>query len=177
MKRGLALLAISLAVTGLKTNLPAQDAAQPEVSGSPAEVEQTPPPLPSPIPSLPELSTLDQAFNQTGLGKDADDNKMRIELRNLQNQVARDPEVLAAKAAAEAAPTDLEKREKLLEYYNLNYGLMARKASNSAQRAAIEQTRKEHVSMLAQPRVRPGVGESPVPTPKKKKKHPKKKFG
>jgi hypothetical protein len=176
MKFGFALLATSLVLVAGRMNLRAQDAAQPEVSVSPAAVEQTPPPLPSPTPTLPELSALDQAFDQTGLGKDADDMKMRIELRNLQNQVALDPEVLAAKAAAEAAPTDLEKREKLREYYDLNYGLMSKKASSSAARAAIEQSRKDHVSLLAQPRVRPGIGESPAPTPKKKKKHAHKKF-
>lgn len=169
------LLATSLALVG-GMNLRAQDAAQPEVSVSPAAVEQTPPPLPSSTPILPELSALDQAFNRTGLGKDADEMRIRIELRNLQNQVARDPEVLAAKASAEAAPTDFEKREKLREYYNLNYGLMSKKASSSAAREAIEQSRKEHVSLLAQPRVRPGIGESPAPTPKKKKKRAHKKF-
>src|SRR5437868_5431759 len=88
----------------------AQDAAQPPVNAPTGAINQTPSPeAPSATPALPELSALDEAFNQTGLGKDADEMRTRIEMRKLQNQVARDPAVLAAKAAAESAPTDLEK--------------------------------------------------------------------
>ena len=76
---------------------------------------------------------------------------------------------MEAKAAASSARTDFDKREKLREYYNINYGLMSKRASSSALKTAIEQERLKHVSLLAQPRVRPGVGESPVPTPHKKK--------
>src|SRR5690349_16484959 len=98
----------------------AQDATQ----TSPDLIGRNAPP-PSPTPVLPELSALDQAFNQTGLGKEADEIRTRVEMRSLQNQVAVEPQVLAAKAAAEAATTDLEKRDRLREYYNLNYGLMS----------------------------------------------------
>jgi hypothetical protein len=120
---------------------------------------------------LPELSALDQAFNQTGLGKDADEIRTRVEMRNLQNQIARDPAVMAAKSAADTAPTDLEKRQRLREYYELNYGLMSKKASSTALKGAIEQSKNEHLAMLAQPRVRPGTGApAPAATPKKKKK-------
>src|SRR5437764_1032209 len=72
----------------------AQDAAQPAVNLPTGPAEQsTPLPIPSATPVLPELSALDQAFNQsqTGLGKDAEEMRARVELRNLQNQVARDP--------------------------------------------------------------------------------------
>lgn len=173
----------------------AQDAAQPSVNESPSpppavlpagtpvpspapQLIPSPPPAsqippspaePSQTPVLPELSALDQAFNQTGLGKDADEQRTRVEMRKLQNQVAREPEVMEAKAAANSARTDFEKREKLREYYNLNYGLMSKRATGSTLKTAIEQERRQHISLLAQPRVRPGVGESPVPTPAKKK--------
>jgi hypothetical protein len=163
-----ALLVLTIAIPVL-----AQDAAQPAVNLPTGPAEQsTPLPIPSATPALPELSALDQAFDQsqTGLGKDVEEMRTRIELRKLQNQVARDPAVLAAKAAAERAPTDLEKRELLREYYNINFALMAQKASNPAEKAAIDQSKREHIGLLAQPRVRPGVFEpGPSATPKKKK--------
>jgi hypothetical protein len=155
----------------------AQDATQPAVDTQTGALEASPPPAsPTPIPSIPDIPTLDRAFNQIDLGKDAEDLRNRIEMRKLQNEVARDPDVIAAKAAAEAAPTDLEKRERLRAYYDLNYGMMSRKASSPAVRAAIEQSRKEHLALVAQPRVRPETGEAPAPTPKKKKKGKKKHF-
>jgi hypothetical protein len=165
------LVSFGIAFTIAIQCLRAQDATQPTVDASPTPIEQEAAPLlvPSPTPVLPELSQLDQAFKQTGLGKDADDMRARIEMRKLQNQVARDPSVVAAKEAADAARTDLEKRDRMREYYNINYGLMSRMASSSAVKAAIEQSRKEHLALLSQPRVRPETGEPPAPTPKKRK--------
>ena len=157
----------------------AQDAAQPAVTVSPTPIAQLPLPdaAPSPTPILPELETLDQAFNQTGLGKDADELRARVEMRKLQNQVAHEPDVIAAKAAANAATTDLEKRERLRAYYEKTYGLMSQRASSAGVKAAIDNAKKEHLAHLAQPRVRPGSGETPAPTPKKKKKkHSGKRF-
>ena len=163
-------LALTLFLMAIAVSASAQDATKPAAGPSPDLFEQTPPPLPSATAALPDVSALDQAFNQTGLGKDADEMRMRLELRKLQNQVAQDPSVLAAKAAADSASTDLEKRERLREYYDINYGLMAHRAPSSAIRAAVEQSRKEHVGLLAQPRVRPNVFEpAPSATPKKKK--------
>ena len=166
------IVVVATAAIGGATLVHAQDAAQPAVNVPSEGLEQTPASTaPSPTPVLPELSALDQAFNQTGLGKDADEMRLRVEMRKLQNEVARDPAVVAAKTAAGAAPTDLEKRELLREYYEINYGLMSKRASNPALKAAIDQSKREHVALLSQPRVRPGSGESPAPTPKKKKKH------
>jgi hypothetical protein len=159
--------AIAIVIAVVSPHLRAQEPSQ--IHTTPTAIEENPTPPPAPTPALPELSQLDQAFNQTGLGKDADEMRARVEMRKLQNLVVRDPNVLAAKAAADAASTDLEKRDRMREYYNLNYGLMARMASSSAVKAAIEQSRKEHLALLAQPRVRPETGEAPAPTPKKKK--------
>jgi len=170
MQTGLALFLVVFTAT----NVIAQDAAQPAVAASPTPFEQmTMPELrPSPTPILPELETLDQAFNQTGLGKDADELRARVEMRKLQNQVALDPGVMAAKAAANAATTDLEKRERLKEYYEKTFGLMSQRASTPGLKAAITRAKQEKLALLAQPRVRPGSGgtEMPAPTPKKKKK-------
>src|SRR3954451_9327025 len=162
----LAAIFVSIAITAN-----AQDAAQPPVNVPTEAAEPSPPPAePSATPALPELSALDQAFNQTGLGKEADEMRIRTEMRSLQNQVARDAAVLSAKSAADHARTDLEKRERLREYYEITYGLMSQKASSSALKAAVAASKQEHIAQLAQPRVRPGSGESPAPTPKKKKK-------
>ena len=149
---------------------------------SPNPAEQSTPalqPSPSASPVLPELSALDQAFNQTGLGKEADERRTHIEMRKLQNEVARDPGVIAAKTAADHAPTDLEKRRLLREYYNINFSLMSQRASSAALKAAIDQSKREHIGLLAQPKVRPENGAAAAaaaPTPKKKKPHPHKRF-
>jgi len=156
--------------------LRAQDAAQPTVDVPAGAMEQTPPPppeLPSATPQLPELSALDQAFNQTSLGKESDELRTRIALRDLQNQVERNPDVIAAREAAASARTDLDKRDRLREYYELKYSLMSAKASNSGLKTAVAQAKQEHIGQLSQPRVRPGpAGQGPAPTatPKKKKK-------
>jgi hypothetical protein len=147
---------------------PAQEAAPPTVNLPPDAGAS-----PAPTPKLPELSNLDEAFKTTPLGKDADEMRLRVEMRKLQNDVTNDPDVISAKAAAEAASTDLEKRERLRYYYELNYGRMAAKASGADVKAAIAQSKREHIALLSQPRVRPGSGESPAPTPKKKKKKEK----
>ena len=125
---------------------------------------------PSPTPALPELSELDQAFKETTLGKAADELRMRIKLRELKNRAANDPAVISAKEAAKTAPTDLEKRERLRDYYHICYGRMAADAGNPKVKAAVEKAKAEHIALLSQPRVRPGSGESPPPPKKKKEK-------
>src|SRR4051794_1395804 len=170
-------LLLLLTLMTVVLRLGAQDAAQPAVNMPTPAVEQTPPSPPSPrelpsaTPQLPELSALDQAFKQTSLGKESDELRTRIALRDLQNQAERSPDVIAAKNAAASAQTDLDKRDRLREYYELKYNLMSAKASNGALKAAVTQAKQEHIGQLAQPRVRPGsAGETPAPTPKKKKK-------
>ncbi|HJT81282.1 MAG TPA: hypothetical protein VJ719_08805 [Chthoniobacterales bacterium] len=150
----------------------AQDAAQPAMTIAPAPPAESPPvpEPPSPTPIVPELETLDKAFNQTGLGRAADELRARVEMRKLQNQVAHEPNVMSAKAAADTAATDLDKRDRLREYYELSYGLMSKQASGPGVKALIDKTKKEHLAQLAQPRVRPRPGDAtPTPTPKKKK--------
>ncbi len=155
----------------LSANLRAQEAATGDLQPKRTEEapELPPPPPPSPTPELPELSELDQAFKQTTLGKAADELRMRIKLRELENRAVSDPAVIAAKAAAKTAPTDLEQRERLRDYYNICYGRMAAEADSPEVRAAVEKSKAEHIALLSQPRVRPGSGEAPLPKKKKKK--------
>ena len=122
---------------------------------------------------------LDEAFKRTSIGKAADEFRERIEIRKLQNRVTNDEDIVAARRYAEAAGTDLEKRDRLREYYDLYYGKMRRLASNDGTRKALDEQKDAHVKLLAQPRVRPVPGASPPPVPKKDKtdKAKKSRFG
>jgi uncharacterized surface protein with fasciclin (FAS1) repeats len=161
---GLILLAI------LGTAIPilnGQDAAPPDVdlySG-----QKQPGITPTAIPSLepngppdvPELSQLDEAFKkQTSLGKEADQRRLHIEWRKLKNQVVNDPSIRAAKAFALAARTDLEKRNRLRNYYNLYYDRMSALASSAEVKLALNALKTTYFKSIDQPRVRP----SPTPS-------------
>ena len=152
--------------------LHAQDAAPPTVNlpkepELPAVDQTAPAPPPAPLPAVPELSQLDEAFKRTSIGKAADEFRQRVEIRKLQNRVAGDEDILEAKRYAEAAGTDLEKRERLRAYYDLYYGKMRRLAPGEDTRKALDEEKDAHVKLFAQPRVRPVPGE-PLPTPSKK---------
>jgi hypothetical protein len=135
---------------------------------SPAK-RATPPALPLTAPELPELSKLDEAFNRTSIGKTGDEFRQRVEIRRLQNRVGNDEDIVTAKHWAEAATTDLQKRERLREYYDLYYGRMRRLASGEETRKALDDLKASHVKLLEQPRVRPIPGQ-PLPKVSKKDK-------
>jgi hypothetical protein len=162
-------------IAGTSLTLRAQDATQPMVDLHPKTNEQNvPAATPAATPAIPELSQLDEIFNKTSLGKTADEFRQRVELRKLQNEVANEPAVITAKRAAESARTDLEKRQRLRDYYNVYYGRMAVHASNTEMKAALDKSKTEHLALLYQPRVRPEPGVSPtIPPAKHKHKHRK----
>jgi hypothetical protein len=169
-------LAFVLSSLLITVSLFAQDAAQPTVDLGPKE-SASPEPSPGVPAEVPELSQLDEAFKQSSLGKAADEYRTRVEWRKLQNESAHDPAVVAAKRAAESAPTDLEKRQLLRDYYDLYYGKMRARAATPELRTALEEFRNDHLRLLAQPRVRPNES-ADLPTPtatprgeKGKKKH------
>jgi uncharacterized surface protein with fasciclin (FAS1) repeats len=110
---------------------------------------------------VPELSQLDEAFKkQTSLGKEADQRRLHIEWRKLKNQVVNDPSIRAAKAFAMAARTDLEKRNRLRNYYNLYYDRMSALASSAEVKLALNALKTTYFKSIDQPRVRP----SPTPS-------------
>jgi hypothetical protein len=156
----------------------AQDAA-------PAKVDlATPAPFPvepagaTPFPSappMPDLSHLDEAFKHTSIGQEADENRRRIEIRLLQNRIVNDADIVAAKENAEAARTDLEKRDRLRAYYQLFYGRMRRSASSEETRKALDEDEASHLKLLDQPRVRPVPGGTIPPVTVKTKLEKKKK--
>jgi hypothetical protein len=77
-----------------------------------------------------------------------------------------DPQVQAAQAYAQAAPTDLEKRNRLRNYYNIYYERMSALATTPEIKLALQGLKSSHQGALAQPRVRPTPDTStPTPTP------------
>jgi hypothetical protein len=136
-------------------------------------------PRPAPVPSataeptIPERAQIDEIFKQTSLGKEADERRLHIEWRQLQNQVVNETDVVAAKRAAEMARTDLEKRQRLRDYYDLYYGRMRVLARSGEMKTALDQLKIAHLSQITQARVRHETDSglpTPSPTPKKKQK-------
>ena len=121
-------------------------------------------------PTIPERAQIDQIFKQTSLGKDADEQRLHIEYRQLENRIVNDPDVVAAKRSADAAHTDLEKRQRLRTYYALYYGRMRSFARSEDLKKAVDELERAHISQTSQPRVRAQDSglPSPSPTPKKK---------
>ena len=155
----------------------AQEAAPPSVDLYEALPEATvTPTVPPNGPELPELKQLDETFKPPYLGSDAEWTKLRVEWRQLRNRTVNDPQVQAAKAYAQAARTDLEKRDRLREYYNVYYQRMSALTTNAGIKLALDSFKAGHQNALAQPRVRPSPtpeGATPTPTaaPRKKAAH------
>lgn len=111
------------------------------------------------IPALPKtapaLSELDAAFQKSPLAQEAEEQRLHLEWRQLQNRVAHDPEVVTAKAATTTAKTDLEKRVRLRAYYNIYYAHMRALASGPEVRSYLDGKKAAALESLAQRRVRP----------------------
>ena len=178
MKRHASIL--SMMLVGAALVIRGQEAAPPSVDlyQGQEQPEATPSPPPN-GPELPELKQLDQSFKPPSLGADADGAKMRVEWRQLRNRTVNDAAVQAAKAFAQAAPTDLEKRKRLREYYDIYYQRMSALATTPEIKLALQALKTTHEGLLAQPRVRPTPPGSPTPQPapakKKKQEHKHKK--
>jgi hypothetical protein len=165
-----------------------QEAAPPSVDLFPEEEQQEEDMTPSPPPNgpeLPELKQLDDSFKPKSLGKDADALRVHVLWRELKNRTVNDPQVQAAKKYAQAARTDLEKRNRLHNYYEIYYQRMSALATTPELKLALQALKADHENILAQPRVRPSptpeVSGTPSPTPtgtpvkkKNKEKHKKK---
>jgi hypothetical protein len=172
-------LIFSALLSSMTLTLRGQDAAPPAVDlySTEKKPEVTATPFPEPNgPEMPELSELDEAFKQRSLGKQADEYRLHIEWRQLKNRVVNDPEVRAAKATAQAARTDLEKRNRLRDYYNVYYERMSALASSPEMKLALDGMKTSHLSRISQPRVRPSTdGDQPTPEPTAEGKHKHKK--
>jgi hypothetical protein len=173
----------SVMLVGAALVIRGQEAAPPSVDLYEGQEQPEPTPsLPPNGPELPDLKQLDQSFKPPSLGTDADVAKLRIEWRQLRNLTVNDPAVQAAKVYAQSARTDLEKRNRLREYYDIYYQRMSALATTPEIKLSLQSQKTSHQGMLAQPRVRPTPPGSPTPSPppaKKKKqenKHKKNKL-
>ncbi len=158
----------------------AQEAAPPSVDLYEGQEQPEPTPaLPPNGPELPELKQLDQSFKPPSLGTDADGAKLRVEWRQLRNRTVNDPAVQAAKIYAQSARTDLERRNRLREYYDIYYQRMSALATTPEIKLSLQAQKTSHEGLLAQPRVRPTPPGSPTPQPapakKEKQEHKHKK--
>jgi len=157
-------------VVGVSLIIRAQDAAPPSVdlySGQNQPEATATPSSESNGPELPEISQLDQTFSKPkSLGKDGDALRLHIESRQLKNRIVNDPAVQMAKAYAQAARTDLEKRERLSAYYEVYYQRMSALATTPEIKLTLQVLKASHQGLLAQPRVRPSpTAEGATPTP------------
>ncbi len=82
---------------------------------------------------------------------------------------------MAAKKAAESAHTDLEKRERLRQYYGIYYAHMQALAKDPQVKSGLDAMQAAHLASLAQSRVRPSPSPapsaSPVPSPAEENEH------
>ena len=119
---------------------------------------------PAPSKSAPPLEELDAAFKRSSLGQAVEEQRMHVEWRKLKNRTVDDPDIVALKAAAEKAHTDLEKRNLLRAYYKLHYTRMQALAATPELKAYLEEKKKAMLAGLDQPHVRPNPKASPSPS-------------
>jgi hypothetical protein len=120
---------------------------------------------PAPSKSAPPLEELDAAFKRSSLGQAVEEQRMHVEWRKLKNRTVDDPDIVALKAAAEKAHTDLEKRNLLRAYYKLHYNRMQTLAATPELKAYLEAKKKAMLASLDQPHVRPNpTAASPSPS-------------
>lgn len=144
-----------------------QEAAPPSVDLFPEQEEEEPSPTPPPNgPELPDLKQLDDNFvKPKSLGTAADELQVHALWRQLKNRTVNDPDVQAAKKYAQAARTDLEKRNRLRSYYEIYYQRMSALATTPELKLALQALKDSHQGILAQPRVRPSPTPEPSGTP------------
>jgi hypothetical protein len=146
------------------TPAPSANTSVPAVASSPAP-ELLPPDVLTPrervpenaapaagVPSLPQL---DEAFKQKPISNTAALNDAHAEFRQLKNRVVNRAKVKAAFRAAQAAPTDFEKRKLLRRYYDIFFDEMIAIAPRPEFVGYLNDRKKEQLAALAQPRVRP----------------------
>ena len=153
------------AATETPTASPSPTRPELNIPDIPLTVEPAPlVPNTSPVPSksAPPLEELDAAFKRSSLGQAVEEQRMHVEWRKLKNRTVDDPDVVALKAAAEKARTDLEKRNLMRAYYKLQYTRMQALAATPELKAYLEEKKKAMLASLDQPHVRPNPTASPT---------------
>jgi hypothetical protein len=128
--------------------------------------------LPMPDPSAPPIALppadtiqqLDEALKPKIISPAAQEYQWRIEWRKLRNRIENDPSVREARATADHARTDLEKRKLLARYYDVFYGKAIALAPEF--KGYLNDRKRDALNALPQPRVRPeSVPATPTPKP------------
>lgn len=117
---------------------------------------------PGPKKTVPTITELDSAFQQSSLGQAVEQQRLQLEWRKLKNRAGQESDVIAAKNAIATGRTDEEKRDLRRAYYKLFYGRMQTMADNPNVKTFVEQQKKAILDSLEQPHVRPKP--SPQPT-------------
>jgi len=120
---------------------------------------------PAPKKNIPSIQELDTAFQHSSLGQAVEEQRLHLEWRKLKNRTVLDAEVVAAKKAADSARTDEEKRNRLRAYYKVFYAHMQALAETPEIKAYLEQRKKDALTSLAQPHVRPEPSARPSASP------------
>ncbi len=105
-------------------------------------------------PTAPELDLLNSYFKSTSLGKAADEHRLHLQMAALETRIRNDEDLHALQATALRAPTDLERRLRLEEYYGLYFGKLRGFASTPELKTYIDAQEAAHKLLLLQPRVR-----------------------
>jgi hypothetical protein len=138
-----------------------QESPAPQISPAPSQNE-------GPAPRIPAIEELDQAFKQSSLGKAADEARLHAQRRELFNRIINDRDLVEARANAGRAKTDLEKRQRLRAYYTMFYDRMRAQAGSQELKSYIDTHKTQHLTLLAQNRVRPSPAPAATASPKPK---------
>jgi hypothetical protein len=159
----LILLVTCSAILGQALIVGAQEATDVDLQSKQNKPAETP----AGLPNIPALSQLDEMFKQTSMGKEADEQRLRVEWRELKNQVMNDPDLIAAKHAAEKTRTDLQKRELLRSYFKLYFAKIRLLTMSPEMKQRIDGMEAGQLYSTSQPRVRPSPSPSASATPVK----------
>ncbi len=119
----------------------------------PANILPPPASLPQ-LPAAPDLEQLNSFFKQTSLGKAADEHRLHVQMVELEARVRNNENLHAVKASAQRAPTDLERRHRLRDYYRLYFKKLRSLAPPPDLKAYLDAQEAAHELALLQPRVR-----------------------
>jgi hypothetical protein len=162
-------LAASLLVIAASVFAQAAVSSSTNPQESPApQISPTPPQDEGPAPRIPAIEELDQAFKQSSLGKAADEARLHAQWRELSNRIINDRDLVEARANANRAKTDLEKRQRLRAYYTMFYDRMRGQAGSQELKNYIDTHKTQHLTLLAQNRVRPSPAPAATASPKPK---------
>src|SRR4029434_3976851 len=162
------LLAVPVSVFGqeaVSSSTNPQASTTPQISPAPS--------IEGPAPRIPAIDELDQTFKQTSLGKAADEARLHAQWRELSNRIINDRDLVEARANADRAKTDLEKRQRLRAYYTMFFDRMRGQAGSQELKSYIDTHKTQHLALLAQNRVRPSPAPAATASPKPKPRlHP-----